>query len=130
MFEPTSHYYSLLMAAAAIIGYLRPRRGSPGNTGRSGRRKVAWAHNPRPASDCRILFCSIRDQAASEAVLKRPVMLTVYWKFWPCGAGGIPIGFEDDADYATLRIYAATDDIVPDPDGFPASEPNVRRSSL
>ena len=25
-------------------------------------------------------------------------------------------GFEDDADYATLRIYAATDDTVPDPD--------------
>src|SRR6187401_2834861 len=25
-------------------------------------------------------------------------------------------GFEDDADYATLRIYAATDDTAPDPE--------------
>jgi len=27
-----------------------------------------------------------------------------------------PRGFEDDADYATLRIYTAADDTVPDPD--------------
>lgn len=49
-------------------------------------------------------------RAAIAAVIVEIVTAVAAWR------RGHPRDFEDDADYATLRVYTATDDMVPDPD--------------